>query len=100
MNMKCSKCNGFTMVEIIISMALFAILAVGFMALFANSFRMVVETGEQEDVMYNRQSVIEQKIAEQPVATTMPLVITFGGVPVNASGKVYIEDGLTLFVPN
>lgn len=64
--MKKLASNGFTLVEIIISIAILGIVAVGVLPGFLSGFKIIIKSGDRSSAALNTQAVIEQDIRIQP----------------------------------
>lgn len=78
------KNSGFTLIEVILSIAIIGIIAVAFIPVFTGGFKSIVYAGKVKTKMFNSQKVIEQEIAiESKTGTSTTVDVTFPPV----SGK-------------
>jgi len=98
--------KGFTLVELIISIAIISILVVSFLPLFSTSFKWIADAGRKSDALFNSQDVSEEKILQGADTNSDNLNFNFtysdgsGSVNVNMDGE-YVQNGtIHMFVPN
>lgn len=75
--------NGFTLVELLVAIALFGVLMVAFLSLFMTAFRMTLRAGDRDSTVANISGKVEQSMAgvavsPQPSAavTSIPSTVT------------------------
>ena len=71
--------NGFTLLEIIISMAIIGLLTVSFLEMFTFGFKGVFTAGQNSKTQYLAQQEIENKLANITSSTTQisPIILRF-----------------------
>lgn len=78
------KNTGFTLIEVILSIAILGIIAAAFIPVFTGGFKGIIFAGEVKTGMFNSQDTIEQQIsAETKTGSSVNVAITFPAV----SGK-------------
>lgn len=110
--------NGFTLIEVIVSIAIIAILLMAGIYMLSGSITTIAGEGKDTDLLYQAQDVMEKLTADVPVtgsypdlSWTAPATVTItmtgsGGTTVNVAGKLYtIKDTannviLKSFVPD
>ena len=99
--------RGFTLLEVILAMAILAILVVGFLPVFINALRWVTDAGKKSDQLYNSQNAVENRIVLGAAITGTPpqLQLNFtdtsgsGLVSVALPGEDVIDGSLRIFLP-
>jgi prepilin-type N-terminal cleavage/methylation domain-containing protein len=99
------KCNkGFTLIEVLISLAILAIISVALLLLFNGSFDRVIKTGTKAKDIYKRQKTLEEKIAVDGTSGSDSFALVFrdmtGSGPdkeINVIGEIITEKNLTVF---
>lgn len=98
-----SNKKGFTLVEIILSIAIIGIMAVSFIPVFTAGFKGVIFAGEKKTEMFDTQNVMEQEVADSANSGTETLTVTFpadGGkpeFPVTVDGETVNDGSYILF---
>lgn len=105
-----NKKRGFTLVELIAAIALFAIVTVSLLQLFAFSFNLSGTNQKKSQARYSNQTQMESKIANNAsdVAASTDLTINFQGQSITVNGKIVdttvnnkgTSDTFTSFIPN
>lgn len=90
--------KGFTMIEIIISLALFSVFAVAFSGVFTTAILGVVKSGNQADAAYMTQQTLNENIAAKTYTGTQTLTYNFAGgpsvsIPVDLVEAEVVVDG-------
>lgn len=87
--------EGFTLIELIVSIAILAIIIIAFMPLFSFSFVNTFRSGNQSEAVYQNQSLLEESYsgaeAVEGVTSTelpQPLEINIDGVIVRVPGRL------------
>lgn len=80
------KSNGYTLVEVIIALAMIGILSVSFLSIFTSGFRSVIRTGQRAVAAYGSQQLLSQKVVdaeglEADEYTEDTITFTFKGGP-------------------
>jgi prepilin-type N-terminal cleavage/methylation domain-containing protein len=99
------KCNkGFTLIEVLISLAILAIISVALLLLFNGSFDRVIKTGTKAKDIYKGQKTLEEKIAVDGTSGSDSFTLVFrdmtGSGPdkeINVIGEIITEKKLTVF---
>lgn len=83
--------RGFTLIEMIISIALLGIITMAFLALFANSIMYIQRSGEIAKNSYSAQNQVEQIVADSTKAggtsTSTPVILQL-----NFPGRQFLVD--------
>lgn len=58
------KANGYTLVEVIIALAMIGILSVAFLSIFTSGYRSVIKTGQRAVAAYGSQQLLSQKVVD------------------------------------
>ncbi|CEO87665.1 MAG TPA: prepilin-type N-terminal cleavage/methylation domain-containing protein [Syntrophaceticus sp.] len=104
--LKCKK--GFTLVEVLISIVILAIISVALLLLFNQSFEGIINSGRKSKTIYEEgQKEIERKISKDVTSGTDSLKLIFkdaDGVDpdkeIAIKGEIIPEDNLIAFKPN
>ena len=97
--------KGFTLIEIILAIAILAILIIAFTPSFMTAFRWITDAGKNSATMYNSQNVLENLIVAGTIETSDRLTLTFtdsgGGTPiqVDVDGLDSVNGNNHLFIP-
>lgn len=113
---KTMKKKGFTLIELILSIALLAIVAIAFSNMFLTGLKGVFNAGHKSKANYISQQALENKISGKPVSidnvsitsSNEDMEIDFDGIVINVNGSIEIVDydngkqktELVTFVPN
>ena len=102
MTMKTNKNvkNGFTLIELIVAVAILAIVSIGFLTMFTSGFSIISRSGRQTKANYNAQELIEKSInddsttdANLTVTTNQSITVTFGVTPYSVAGtKIVMKN--------
>lgn len=88
--------SGFTLVEIILALALFAILAIAFVPAFVSAFRWITDAGKQSNAIYNSQNSLEDIVSEWigsgVVGSTSNINLEFNDGGTTTSVPLVVED--------
>lgn len=91
------KDNGFTLIEVIVSIAILGILATTFIPILSNQYISILGTGKKSEATYRAVDEVEKKIIEKDYLEELseeqiePLLIEFSSlkkIPINVN---YIE---------
>jgi len=83
--------RGFTLIEIIIAVAILGIVTAAFLPILSNSVSGIFVTGQQEEALYKAQSQIEQYTDTDPVdySKEIELIDSTGTIPtLKINGKI------------
>lgn len=58
------KSNGYSLVEVIIAMAMVGILAIAFLSIFTSGFRSIAKSGDRAVAAYDSQKVLSSKVVD------------------------------------
>lgn len=89
-NMRVKKIRnnkGFTLVEIIVSVAIIGILAIAFFGLFGFSINTIITSGHNSVSDFNAQSILEDRIGD-PTTTSSQLEVVPGTINLYKSGAL------------
>jgi prepilin-type N-terminal cleavage/methylation domain-containing protein len=102
--------KGFTLVEVLISLAILFIIGSALLALFANSYRDIEIAGKKNQELYRIQGKLEQNNFSDITSREKDLIITFPGVgvPVKVLGRIQTENmkvqekelSVSVFIPD
>ena len=93
--------EGFTLVEVLISLAILSIVTVALLLLFNQSFDGIINSGKKTKEIYDNQEALEDSIAGSDIpADTNSLTMTFGEKEITLHGEFETNGNLTLFRPN
>lgn len=94
--MEASSRKAFTLIELIVTIAILMITVAAFLSLFAFGFKTVIQGGDKTKIGFNSQEAAEQIIAgmtlpsESPAETSIPVSTTLT-VNLNSPGPVNIS---------
>lgn len=93
--------KGLTLIEIIISVGVLAIVALLFMNIFARSLILITDAGDDSKVLIDNQGGIESMISEDSLGVTLTMDIDFPGhtKQLSVDGVSIIEGTFTSFLP-
>ena len=98
-----SNKKGFTLIEIILAIAIIGIMAVAFIPVFTSGFKGVIYAGETKTGMFDSQNILEQEVADSVNTGTETLTVIFpadGTNPefsVTTNGETVNNDSYILF---
>lgn len=98
-----NKRKGMTLIEVILSVALLAIIAISFLPMFTAGFKFIINNGNEVQDMYLNQNSIEEKIAVGTKNGTSNLTIRFNGTEIKeikVLGDYFTFDSYNLFISN
>lgn len=82
--------RGFTLVEIIMSLTIIALIAAAFSQLFVQSYKTIFSSGREWAARYQIQQQIETgNDTVETKISTVPLLIKFTGLDIEAPGTTY-----------
>lgn len=95
--------SGFTLIEIILALALFAILVVAFAPAFVTAFRWITDAGKQSNAIYasqdNLESIVSEWVAKGAVTNTTTIDIEFVGTsPIQLIIENYVDGDMEMFL--
>lgn len=85
--------EGFTLVEVLIALAILLVISFALLALFANSYRNIEISGQKNKELYIIQQKLEQPINSDKTSIEKNLTISFPGVeqPIKMPGRIHRE---------
>jgi prepilin-type N-terminal cleavage/methylation domain-containing protein len=101
-----SNRRGFTLIEMIISIAIIGVIAVAFLPLFTTSFKWIADAGRRSDTLFNSQDASEEKILQGASTNAGHLNFDFtfsdgtGAVNIQVEGEHVQNDTLYMFIPS
>lgn len=102
---KFKKKKGLTLIELLVSIALIAIIAVSFLSMFVTGFKFIANAGNKTKVMYASQDEAEKKLLEGASAASFHMTVKFPAhdtepaIDVPMDGEKVIKGSITLFIP-
>lgn len=90
--------SGMTLVEIIVALAIVGIIAVGFLPMFSNGIKFLVNNGNQIKGMYTNQNTIEKKISQDLNSGADTMSIVFPDKTISVIGENLTIDSYNVFV--
>ena len=78
--------NGFTIIEVLVAMAILVLFITAFSALFVQSYVGIINAGNKNNASYDAQAEAEQRIAEENSDSSSTYTITFGSININIKG--------------
>ena len=90
--------SGMTLIEIIVALAIVGIIAVGFLPMFSNGIKFLVNNGNQIKGMYTSQNTIEQKISQNINTEAVTMNIVFPDKTISIKGENLTIESYNLFV--
>lgn len=87
MKKKIDKKSGYTLVEVIIALAMIGIIAISFLSIFTSGFRTIARTGHQAVAAYGSQQQLSAKVVDADALdsdeyTEQKLTFTFKSGPI------------------
>lgn len=98
-----NQSEGYSLMEILVSLAVISIVSIAMLALFTNSVTGVFSAGQRSDSIHIEQEGIEKQLAEDNTGNTsleMNFVGSSDSLLISIDGNVVNEGSLTTFVPN
>ena len=74
-----NKKDGFTLIEIIVSLAIIGTLSISFLPLFTMALSTIFSSGRKSNAQFNNQIQIEQVIANNSISNTDNLSVSLPG---------------------
>jgi prepilin-type N-terminal cleavage/methylation domain-containing protein len=98
-SMKRNSC-GMTLIEIILALAILAVIALAILPAFTSSFKGIMAAGKKSDIVFQSQNETEDKILEGANTIAFTINIAFPGVPpVTQQGEAVTKGAIHLFIP-
>jgi prepilin-type N-terminal cleavage/methylation domain-containing protein len=101
--------KGFTLIEVMVSVAILGIVVITFLAFFTNGFKSIVTTGKRSQDLYQVQATIEGIQLNDPIGINQNLSYPHASDPsknILISGKTFeiningTDKRVTVFLPN
>lgn len=92
--------DGFTLIEVLISLAILSIVTVALLLLFNQSFDGIIKSGRKARDIYIDQKGMEEKITGDVTTSDDSFEMIFDDTKITATGKIETEGDLTFFKPN
>lgn len=84
--------NGFTIIEVLVAMAILVLFITAFSALFVQSYTGIMAAGSKNNASYQAQAEVEQRIAEENSDSSGTYTITFGSINITINGgKINVD---------
>jgi prepilin-type N-terminal cleavage/methylation domain-containing protein len=105
---KTKSLSGFTLLEVVLAMAILGIILIALLTLYTSGFKSIVHAGKSGDELYNTQSSLETKIyqgaavdsaAEIEIELPEPLESPYPTSVIIVDGEFVEEDGIKIFLP-
>ncbi len=98
---KSDKKSGFSLVEVILSLAIMGMLALFFMPLFTGSYRQVAHIGNLSRIVFQSQQDMELQIGQGTDTKDFTLIIVLPGLddPISVQGEYFTDGKLSMFLP-
>lgn len=92
--------QGFTLVEVLVSLAILSILIIGFLPIITGSFQQIVAAGDRTQSLFKAQQTIEVRIVDEIVfkGAEIPIVME-DGRSFSIKGGMVEADQLQTFLP-
>lgn len=85
--------KGFTLVEVILSMAILSIIAASFFAVFSTSFVSIFSSGDKSEAISLSAKNLEYLYANQPFESGNALALYLDGNRVEDDSELFVYDG-------
>jgi len=101
--------EGFTLVEVLVSLAILTIVSIALLLLFNQSFDGIIKSGKKAKMIYGNQETLETMISSEGEnheddadIKGKTLKIYYSGIdePIEVEGYLVTKDNLTVFLPN
>lgn len=84
--------KGLTLIELVVSIAILAIISVGILTMFSNGYINIGEAGKRSDIHYEVQNLVESNISD-PAQLTEDVDTNTESLELNFSGTTYNVEG-------
>lgn len=84
--------QGFTLIEMIVALAIIGIMAVSFLTVFSSTYAHIFSAGRRSDAIFSTEKKVEAAIASGTTATTDTFSLAIGGRTVTVSGALVMEQ--------
>lgn len=97
--------SGYTLIEVIIALALLGILAAGFLPIFFSAYLQIIEAGKRSRTLNEAQDINESQILNGALVSSDSLHFSFTDadgnheVTVQLDGEYIQNDPLHMFIP-
>ncbi|WAG72320.1 prepilin-type N-terminal cleavage/methylation domain-containing protein [Clostridium estertheticum] len=96
MEKKIDNKQGFTLIEVVVGIALLGIIIISFMPVFSNSFKGITNSGKKSNALYSSQEGIEKKLHGgtdiNSTDTPKRITIKFSGAEFDVNGKAILTE--------
>lgn len=87
-----NRTAGFTLIELIVALAIIGIMAVSFLTVFSTTYAHIFSAGRKSDAVFQTEQKVESAIATGTTSTTDVFLLTIGGRTVSLTGEVITES--------
>jgi len=84
--------EGFSLVEVLVALAVLTIIIFAFTTLFTSSFSGIFRAGRKSASLYEAQAALDHVIEQGTASTAAEVTILFGSIAVNVKGEEVTEE--------
>lgn len=84
--------KGFTLIEMIVALAIIGIMAVSFLTVFSSTYAHIFSAGRRSDAIFSTEKKVEAAIASGTTGTADTFSLSIGGRTINVSGTLVTEQ--------
>lgn len=84
--------QGFTLIEMIVALAIIGIMAVSFLTVFSSTYAHIFSAGRRSDAIFSTEKKVEAAIASGTTGTADTFSLSIGGRTINVSGTLVTEQ--------